>query len=213
MSNRYTRVLVAGGAVVLVAGLGGPAAVATATAGTWTVRPGGAITATAGATVLTDPTTDVVWNSPSSGMSGTLTAGSGLRGATIGSITAAAYTFGSPTGLSKVRPRGLPWQLNLTSYNPATGAARGTIRGFKITLIAYPDSSCRPVINGTSSNTPDGVLAFTYSDQTGKLTIRPSGSNLHWYHDTGCAGLFNNGDPATLGATYTVRPKQDITSP
>jgi hypothetical protein len=212
MSNRYARILAAGGAAVLVAALGGPAAVAAVTPGTWTVQPGGAITATAGATILTDPTHSI-WNSPSSEMSGTLTAGSGLRGAGIGSITAAAYTWGSPTGESKVTPLGLPWQLNLTSYNATTGLARGTIRGFKITFIAYPDESCRPVINGTSSSTPDGVLAFSYSDQTGRLTIRPSGGNLHWYHDTACAGLFSNGDRATLSATYTVSPKQDITSP
>ena len=37
MSNRYVRILVAGGAAVLVAALGVPAALAAATAKTWTV--------------------------------------------------------------------------------------------------------------------------------------------------------------------------------
>ena len=42
MSNRYARILAAGGAAVLVAALGAPAALGAATATTWTVRPGGA---------------------------------------------------------------------------------------------------------------------------------------------------------------------------
>jgi hypothetical protein len=28
----------------------------------------------------------------------------------------------------------------------------------------------------------------------------------------GCAGLINNGDPATISASYTLTPKQTITS-
>jgi hypothetical protein len=48
MSNRYARILAAGGAAVLVAALGRSAALAATTTMTWTVRPGGATTATAG---------------------------------------------------------------------------------------------------------------------------------------------------------------------
>jgi hypothetical protein len=40
MSNRYTRMLAAGGAAVLVAALRVPAALAAVTAKTWTVQPG-----------------------------------------------------------------------------------------------------------------------------------------------------------------------------
>ena len=48
MSIRYARILIAGGAALLVAALGVPAALAAAAAKTWTVQPGGAITAAAG---------------------------------------------------------------------------------------------------------------------------------------------------------------------
>jgi hypothetical protein len=40
-----------------------------------------------------------------------------------------------------------------------------------------------------------------------------TGGNLHFYSVSGCLGLFINGDPVTLSATFTVSPKQAITSP
>jgi hypothetical protein len=43
--------------------------------------------------------------------------------------------------------------------------------------------------------------------------VLTTGGNLHFYDDTGCLGIFDSGDPATLSATYTVTPKQAITSP
>jgi hypothetical protein len=49
MSNRYARILAIGGAVVLVATLGAAPALA---ATTWTIRPGGAITAKSGKIAL-----------------------------------------------------------------------------------------------------------------------------------------------------------------
>lgn len=69
------------------------------------------------------------------------------------------------------------------------------------------------MVNGTSGSTPDGVVAVTYANQTGKLKILPHGGTLHFYDISGCLGLINDGDPATLSATLPVSPKQDITSP
>lgn len=40
-----------------------------------------------------------------------------------------------------------------------------------------------------------------------------TGGNLHFYRVSNCLGIFRNDDPATLGATFTVSPKQAITSP
>ena len=41
-----------------------------------------------------------------------------------------------------------------------------------------------------------------------------TGGNLHvWNVSSGCAGLINSGDPTTFSGTYTVTPKQTITSP
>jgi hypothetical protein len=55
------------------------------------------------------------------------------------------------------------------------------------------------------------VVPVRYANPAG--TLKATGGNLHWYHVSGCAGLIKDGDPAALSATYTVSPKQDITSP
>ena len=106
----------------------------------------------------------------------------------------------------------MPWHLNLGSYDAATGVSRGTIRHVKLAFAPAP-GGCTAIVNGTSGSTPDGVVAVTYANQTGKLKILPHGGTLHWYHISGCAGLIRNGDTATLSATFTVSPQQDITSP
>jgi hypothetical protein len=113
---------------------------------------------------------------------------------------------------------GLPWRVNLTSYEPAAyepaaGVAHGTVSGFKLTFVFISDETCHPVINGTSGSASDGVVTFTYTGKTGTMTISPAGGNLHWHHIQHCLGLFKTGDPATFRATYTVSPEQTITSP
>src|SRR5215472_5299340 len=139
MSNRYARILIAGAAAVLFAALGGPAALAAATATTWTVRPGGAITATAGSLTLTDTKAGVSDTCTSSAMSGTLKAGSGLPGSGIGSISMAALRCCGHICSPDLAAHGLPWHLNLVSYDAATGVSGGTISHLKITFVAYPD--------------------------------------------------------------------------
>jgi hypothetical protein len=213
MSNRNARILAAGGAAVLVAALGSPAALAAPTATTWTVQPGGAITATSGSLTLTNPPSGSVSDTCTlSTMSGTLKAGSGLPGPGIGSISMAAFRGCGHIASQDLKARGLPWHLNLVSYDAATGVSRGTISHLKIAFAPAP-GGCTAVVNGTSGSNPDGVVAVTYANQTGKLKIHPAGGTLHFYHITGCAGLLRDGDTATLSATFTVSPKQDITSP
>jgi hypothetical protein len=210
MSNRHARILAAGGAAVLVAALGSPAALAAPTATAWTVRPGGAITATAGSLTLTDTRGSVSDTCTSSTMSGALKAGSGLPGAGAGAISMAAFSGCGHIGSHDFAPRGLPWHLNLVSYDAAIGVSRGTISHLKL---AFSITGCRAAINGTSSSTPSGAVAVSYANQAGQLKILLHGGTLHWYHISGCAGLIRPGDAATLSATFTVSPKQDITSP
>ncbi len=198
------------GAAALAAGPGvAPSAAATTAA--WTVRPGGAITAKAGAARLTDTTTNVFLSCKPARMSGALKAGSGLPGASIGSITAASYDCSMPIGPQfRLSPRGLPWHLNLVSYDAGTGVSQGTISHLQLFLTG---PACAAAVNGTSGTTSDGVVRISYANQTGRLTIRPGGGNLHWYHIRNCGGLFADGDPATLSAAYAVSPPQIITSP
>ena len=191
----------------------GPSAASAATATTWTVRPGGKITATAGKTTLADTPTGATMPCQSSRISGTLKAGSGLPGAGIGSLTTAVYSQCSagPFGAT-VTVRGLPWRLNLTSYDRRTGVARGTISHLQIS-VAPSFIPCTAVIKGTSGTAPDGVMPVSYTSKTGILKVLPMGGNLHWYHVHSCAGIIRNGDAATLSASYTISPQQVITSP
>jgi len=196
------------GAAVLVASLGtGPHAAAAAQ--TWTVSPGGAITATADKGTLADTTTGSTLNC-SSNMSGKLKEGGGLPGTGIGSITTAGFTCGTPLPWPHLTSLGLPWHLSLTSYNAGTGVSHGRISHLQLALSG---PACTAAINGTSSATSDGVVAVTYANATGKLKVLPTGGTLHWYHVHGCAGLVGNGDPAQLSATYAASPPQAITSP
>lgn len=73
--------------------------------------------------------------------------------------------------------------------------------------------SCSAVLGGSSATATDGHMRFSYTDSTGRLTIRTSGGNLHFYNVSGCAGLWNTGDPLTISGVFPVSPKQSITSP
>ena len=207
MSYRYARSLPTVPAAVLLAVLGVTAAYA---ATTWTVRPGSTITATASKAALTDTTTGTTLGCSPASMSGRLNQGSGLPGTGIGSITMAAFHCSGPFGFPMLTPRGLPWHLNLTSYDASTNVSRGTISHLQLVLSG---PACTAAVNGTSSTASNGVIAVTYANATGKLKIHPAGGNLHWYHVHGCAGLVGNGDPATLSAAYAISPPQTITSP
>jgi hypothetical protein len=56
-------------------------------------------------------------------------------------------------------------------------------------------------------------VAFRYTNSLGRLTVLTTGGNLHYYGVSKCHGIFKDGDPATLSATFAVSPQQDITSP
>lgn len=205
-----TRVGVAAlaGAMLLAiaAGTGSSAA---DTARTWTVRPGGAVAGKAGKTTLTDTTLNSTLTCTSATMTGTLKAGSGLPGAGIGSITAASFSCPSALPI-RLTALGLPWRLNLGSYDRRTGVARGTIGHLRL---SFTGPACTAQVNGASATVANGVVAVSYANKTGRLTIHPSGGNLHWVHVTGCHTLLGNGDPAALAAAFAISPPQVITSP
>jgi hypothetical protein len=196
------------GAMVLTVGTGAGSSAA-ATASTWTVRPGGAVAATAGKTTLTDTTLNTTLTCTSATMTGTLKVGSGLAGAGIGSISAAAFKCYALLPV-KLAALGLPWRLSLSTYNSRTGVARGTISHLRL---SFTGPACTAQVNGTSGTTANGVVAVRYANKTGRLTILPTGGNLHWVHVTGCNTLLGNGDPAALAASYAISPPQVITSP
>jgi hypothetical protein len=181
-------------------------------AATWTVRPGGPVSMKSGRFTLTDTTTGSALSCQSSALSGTLKGGSGLPGSGIGSITTVGFTHCStPLGPGfTLQARDLPWQLNFSSYNAATGVAAGSLSHVRIKLLV-PD--CDAVIDGTSGSASDGIVNVRYINSTGVFQARTTGGNLHFYNVRGCAGLIRTGDSATISARFAVSPKQVITSP
>ena len=214
--TRCARILFAGCAAALTAALGVTTALA---ATTWTIKPGGAITAKSGTATFNDTRAGGLFTCTSLSADGTLKTGSGLAGANAGSISTLAFgRCTSPLGRFRaprvdivwtVQAAGLPWHLNLVSDD--RGVARGTISHIEIKISFV--SACSAVIDGTSGTAKDGTVRFRYTNGTGHLTVLATGGNLHAYNVSGCAGLVNNGDQVTISATFALSPKQTITSP
>src|SRR5438445_13201192 len=93
------RVLFTG--VATAAAIGATAGVALAVAITFTITPGGNITATAGTTTLKDTNTGSVLTCTSSKSTGTLKTGSGVSGTNLGSIKTLTFSnCTAPLGLT-----------------------------------------------------------------------------------------------------------------
>jgi hypothetical protein len=210
MSTPYARLLAAVPAAVLAV-LGVTTAPAAAT---WTVRPGGpvSLTLTSGRLDVRDTSTGTVLSCTSSHLSGTLKHGGRLSGTGIGSVAAGRLTqCNGPLALPfTLTATDLPWQVNLTSDNATTGVVTGNLSHLQLKLAGM---DCRAVIDGVSGTASDGIVRFTYAASTATLTVLPNRGNLHFYHLSGCAGLFTAGDPAAISGKLSVRPKQTITSP
>jgi hypothetical protein len=208
---RHARPLIAGSAAALAATLGATAALA---ATTWTIKPGGAVTATGANVVSTDPKTGSNWTCQSVTLNGNLHSGSGLSGSGAGSISAVTFTrCTNPLDVTSrvvftLTATDLPWHINLSSYS--NGAVTGSISHLQMQL---GGPGCKAVLGGSSATAIDGHVRFSYTDSTGRLKILTTGGNLHFYNVTGCAGLWNNNDPLTVSGAFPMSPKQKITSP
>jgi hypothetical protein len=190
-------------AIMTVALGAGPAAAAT-----WTVHPGGPFTGHAGTTKLKDITDGSSLNCTGSVLSGTFKAGTGLSGTGIGSITGGGK-FTDCTGpiptVYTITLRGLPWHVSVTSDQ--NGVVHGTISHIEITA-SFP--ACHFTIDGTAAGAFDGIAQFAYSNSAHTLKLLPTGTNLHFYKVSGCAGLVHGADSAAYLATYTLSPGQTI---
>jgi hypothetical protein len=210
--KRAGSVLVMGAALAGVLGLSTGSAIAATNANIaapWTVKPGGAITAKAGKTTLTDKKTGSKLTCTSSSGKGTAKKGSGLSGTGIASITALGFSnCTGPLGLTfSVHTTHFPWKLNAKSFSG--GVTTGTISGIHATLSG---PSCSATVDGTGASANNGTVTAKYSNGTGKLSTTGAG-NLHVYNVHGCAGLINSGDATSFVGSYAVSPKQTIKSP
>jgi len=207
-----TRLLLTASAAALAASITGTTATAGTTA-TWTVRPGGAITAKFSRMILTDTRTGAPVECPAT-LKATLASGTGLSGTGIGSVS--SFTFGTCTGPADfkftLKPSHLPYPLNAASYNATAGTMTGSIAEFHG---AFSGSGCLFVLDGTGASNDNGILAIKYVNGTHTLKVVKTGDNLHSYKTNGCGALtgVNNGDSWTLIGAGTVTPAQTITSP
>jgi hypothetical protein len=206
-------------ALVLAAAAATTLAVTTpAFAATWTVSSGGTITGTlSGTATLRDTTTGQNVTCTVATASGSIPNGTGLAGAGIGKITAS--TFGTsatkcsgPLGSSftAVLTPGTTWKINAVSYNATTGVTSGTITGVSATVTGSSlFGACDSVVTG-SANTA------TYTNSTHVLKVAADATpalTISSVTGSGCVGLINNNDKATLAASFTISPSVKITSP
>ena len=199
--TRWGGTLFAGAAVAAACLSGGPAFAAGPVAALrWTVTPGGAVSGSAGTTLTCS----------SSAATGSLKSGSGLANP-VGTIQTLTFsTCTGPLGISFSTSVTGPFPLNATAYNAGTGVTTGRI-GKIHGSISGP--LCSATVDGSSATANDGTVRAHYKNATGKLTVLTTGGNLHIYNVSGCFGLINSGDTATFSGSYTITPKQAISSP
>jgi len=178
---------------------------------TWTVKPGGALTATAGTTTLTDSTASQSITCTSSVAKGTLKTGSGLAGKGLGTVTSLTFKGCSILGQSVSATIKGTMPLNGVSYNATTKTASMTITKIhgKITV---PSLSCSATIDGaTSATAHNGMVKATFANKTSSLKVLATGSTLHLYNVT--CPVIMSGDSVNFTGSYKFVPKTTITSP
>jgi hypothetical protein len=209
MKRLTRRFLLTGGATALA--VGASAGIALAVAITFSISPGGNISASAGKTTLTDTATHSQLSCTSSKSTGTLKSGHGISGANLGTIKTLTFSnCTGPLGLTfTVANSGFPWTLHGTAFNATSGVTTGNITGIKSHLSG---PSCSADVRGATA-TSTGKVKVTYTNSTHKLKVLAGGGTLHVFNVSGCAGLLHNGDATQFVGTYTVTPAQTITSP
>jgi hypothetical protein len=206
--NRLGKALIATAATASVIGLAAAPAFARAT--TWTVTPGGSVTAKAGKTTINDTTAGQSLTCTSSTAKGTLKSGSGLPGAGIGTFASLSFSGCTIAGFSLSATLTGTMPLNAVKFHPASNTASMTITGIHGT-INVSSLSCGATVDGTSATAHNGTVTAKFNNVTHKLKVLTAGSNLHLYKNT--CPVINNGDSVNFTANYKTIPAQTITSP
>lgn len=179
------------------------------TAATWTNKPGGAISAKAGTTTVTDSTAGQSVTCATSTAKGSFKSGSGLSGTGIGTVTSISFNNCSILGMNITVTLTGTMPVNATSYNATTKVAKMAITKIHGSLSA---SGCSATIDGTAAAAHNGMVKGNFMDTGSKLKVLATGGNLHLYN-VNCFGVINNGDSVNFTTTYKVTPAQVLTSP
>lgn len=214
--RRSAGVLLAGAALattMLVPAVGVSPALASATA-TWTIKPGGTITGTAPGATVTDTSNGNKLGCSGSSMTESLKSGKGLSGTNAGSLSKFSLTKCGADGIFiGILAKHTPWHVSLTAYDAKTGVTTITVTGIHL-AVSQKALGCTGVVDGTSATADNGKIKMSYSNKTHDLTTWKTEGNLHLYNvSSGCLGVVNSGDKASLSAVYEVSPAQTITSP
>ena len=205
--NRLGKALIMSAGAAAVIGMA--AAPAFATAATWTVKPGGATTGKAGTTTVKDVTANQSVTCASSATKGSFKTGKGLSGTGIGTVTSLTVSGCSVLGMSISVTITGKMPINALSFNSTKKTVSMSITKIHGSLAA---NGCSATIDGTGAAAHNGMVKATYGDVGGKLHVLTTGGNLHLFN-VNCFGVINNGDSVNFTTTYTLTPKQLITSP
>jgi len=143
------------------------------------------------------------------GRAGLFNTGSGLSGTGIGTVTSLTVSGCSVLGMSISVTITGKMPVNAVSFNSAKKTVSMTLTKIHGSLSA---NGCKATIDGTGATAHNGKVKATYTDGTGKLKVLAAGGNLHLYN-VNCSGVINSGDSVNFSTTYTLAPKQTITSP
>jgi len=206
----WGRALVMTAATASVIGLAAAPALAVTT---WTVKPGGAVTGTAGKTIVTDKTKGLSVTCTSSAAKGTLKSGKGLAGAGIGTVTSLAFKGCTAMGVTVSVTITGKMPLNATAYNATTKVASMTITKIHGT-ISVSLINCTATIDGTGATAHNGMVKATFTNGTDTLKVLATGGNLHIFNpSSGCGTAVSNNDSVNWTGGYKLTPKTTITSP
>jgi hypothetical protein len=170
----------------------------------WGSDPGGSFTAALwGTAALTDTATGARLICRSSDAAGIFKYGRNLPAAGIGSVT--SFTLGTChdqagadlTVTTSASPSDR-WPLNAESYQIVAAVATVGVTGITARIHG---PGCRATVAGAMSTQPGAVQG---SISTGSLGISPAGGTLRLWDVSGCSGLFADGNPLAVSASYSV---------
>jgi hypothetical protein len=214
VQKKFAAILAGAGLGASLIALAGPAQAGTT--GTWTVSPGGNVTASLA------PLTKAIAKDPSRGTqavcstasgSGVAQSGSGLSGTGIVSINSLSTSncIGPGNAAVNITMNNTPYSMNAVSYNASTGVTTGNVTGIKATY-NNPVDGCVATITGPGG--AGGSVNGTYTNSTHRLAASGGSTLVVNTVNSSCSpSQIQVGDPITLTITLVVSPGQTVTSP